>query len=826
MRLLSKMGTAVVLILFLAISLLVACGSDDETKEPAPTHAITPAPTTTPPPALSPTPTSSPSPMASVKTFDEGLWRNPSLEYHPYARWWWPGGAVESDEIERELSVMRDAGFGGVELAEVVFGLALDEVENNPEIRTVGTPEFFQKVLVAAKSARNLGMGFDVTLGSGWPGGVPNASAAPERQLLMSSLQIEGPVLYDGTVPPPEIPYSVQFVIDINMDTVLGPFDTDTEVVAVTAARVIDDSTAIQVLESFVDITDKLEGEILRWQVPEGKWLIFAFHQNRTNHCPAGSAYPDACEVPQVVDHLDPAGARELINAFGDPLLDALGDQSPDAIFVDGFEMVAELPWTPSFLEAFQTSKGYDLVPYLPLTFLQRGESKYNTITVDMYGRTLDPVYTANEIGSRVREDYEDVRAQLFMDGFVVPVRDWAHSNDLLLRLQSQGGLADFIDVYEMVDIPETEGLYSGGRFDFLKLASSAAHTSGKPLVGSESFIVMAANGHALTLEDFYRLGGRLLSAGVNRIVYHGWPYHYIQQDGEPWYQCIADPEKLCLGNMPMTSWIDESHPVWEDFPAFNDYLARLCYAMSTGTHRADVAWLLPDWRVPDEVFANFGGIKPEEGESEVSKSLKRAGLVYDRVSQKGLTDATVIDGGFQVGQGQYKALLLTEFDVASPELMESIKRVSAAGIPIVVVGELPTRARGLVDYEKRDMETQQSSDRLRTEVVFVTEEADVGASLISLGVQPLLTPMDSEDFKFALDHRELADSDIVLLFNEFGEDRAQTLAINLAATGVQMLNPETGESAALHTTLDADGQSIINVTIPARRSVVLWIER
>ena len=820
---LKTVGIFLIICLILATAALIGCGDDDSgISEPPVESQPTPTFVSTPSTAL--TPVASPPPTKI--SFDIEMWNNPPLEYHPYARWWWPGGAVETDEIQRELSVMRDAGFGGVELAEVVFGLALDEVENNPEIRTVGTPEFFQKVLVAAQEARNLGMGFDVTLGSGWPGGVQNASSAPERQLLMSSLQIEGPILYDRTVPPPEIPYSVQFVIDINMDTVLGPFDTDTEVVAVTAAKVIDDSTDPQILDSFVDITDKLEGENLRWQVPEGKWIIFAFHQNRTNHCPAGSAYPDACEVPQVVDHLDPSGATELINAFGNPLLDALGDQSPDAIFVDSFEMVAELPWTPSFLESFQASKGYDLVPYLPLTFLQRGESKYNTITVDMYGQTLDPVYIANEISSRVREDYEDVRAQLFIDGFVVPIRDWVHSNGLLLRLQSQGGLADFIDVYEMVDIPETEGLYSGGRFDFLKLAPSAAHTGGKLLVGSESFIVMAANGYALTLEDFYRLGGRLLSAGVNRIVYHGWPYHYIQQDGEPWYQCVADPEKLCLGNMPMTSWIDESHPVWGDFPAFNDYLSRLCYAMSTGTHRADVAWLLPNWRVPDEVFANFGGIKPEEGESEVSKSLKRAGLVYDRVSQKGLTDAAVIDGGFQVGEATYKALLLTEFDVASPELMASIERIATAGVPIVVVGELPTRARGLIDHEQRDMNVQESSDRLNPEVVFITEEADAGATLKAQEIQPSLITSDGEEFKFALDHREVTDGDILFLFNEFDEDRTQTLLVNLTAKRVQILDPVTGESAERSTMPGADGQSIINVTIPARRSFVLWIER
>lgn len=42
--------------------------------------------------------------------------QNPSNEYRPKVRWWWPGGDVTSEELIRELNLLHDAGFGGAEM--------------------------------------------------------------------------------------------------------------------------------------------------------------------------------------------------------------------------------------------------------------------------------------------------------------------------------------------------------------------------------------------------------------------------------------------------------------------------------------------------------------------------------------------------------------------------------------------------------------------------------------------------------------------------------------------------------------------------------------
>src|SRR3954452_12669514 len=82
-------------------------------------------------------------------------------------RWWWFGPAVTKPEIERELRVMKDAGIGGVEVQPVYPLLPDDEgggIKNLPYL----SDEFLDALKFAAQKAKELGMRFDLTLGSGW----------------------------------------------------------------------------------------------------------------------------------------------------------------------------------------------------------------------------------------------------------------------------------------------------------------------------------------------------------------------------------------------------------------------------------------------------------------------------------------------------------------------------------------------------------------------------------------------------------------------------------------------------------------------------------
>ena len=38
------------------------------------------------------------------------------METRPWTRWWWPGSAVDTNNVTRLLTEYRDAGYGGVEI--------------------------------------------------------------------------------------------------------------------------------------------------------------------------------------------------------------------------------------------------------------------------------------------------------------------------------------------------------------------------------------------------------------------------------------------------------------------------------------------------------------------------------------------------------------------------------------------------------------------------------------------------------------------------------------------------------------------------------------
>ena len=135
-----------------------------------------------------------------------------------------------------------------------------------------------------------------------------------------------------------------------------------------------------------------MPGDRVDWEVPPGRWRLLAFWENRTGHSVLGGAYPGDAYDALTVDHLSAAGADALWDGYVAPLLAALPPGSVRSLFVDSFELIGELPWTPAFREAFRARKGYDPRLHLPLLFRKGGESKYSDM-VDLFGRNGGPRY-------------------------------------------------------------------------------------------------------------------------------------------------------------------------------------------------------------------------------------------------------------------------------------------------------------------------------------------------------------------------------------------------------------------------------------------------
>ena len=745
-------------------------------------------------------------------------WQEPPRDARPVARWWWPGGSVEPHVVERQLGSIAAAGFGAVELQPLLLGLGDEELAADARLRTVGLPAFRKAVAHAAAAAAAAGLAFDLTLGSGWPGGLPTAKENAERELLMASLDISGPSDVEVVLPPaPGQSYrgAVEWVLDV-----LGPPDQEMSLVAVLAGRVGPERDGVPTLEGLRDVYQAVSQGRLKWSVPAGEWRIFALYSGSTEHFVMGGAFPGAEADARVVDHLSRRGADALLEGYATPVVAEIAPGGVRDVFVDSFELMGELPFSESFLEQFEKRAGYDLLPLLPLLFRKGGESKYAEM-MDLFGRSGGPVYVSAQPGQaeRVREDYESVRRALFEEEFVAQVARWAHDRQLGLRLQAHGGYGDYLDTYALANVPESEGLFGGGTFDFLALAASAAHVAGRTWASSEAFITLRLFGTTVSPDEMRLLAGRAYSAGINRLVFHGVAYPYRRQDARRWFPFPGGFGRILAGPLPMSLDVDEAHLA--ALPDFNRALGRLSVAMSQGAPAADVAWLRADPIFPDEASLQLGRIEPHAGESPTTGALRARGLVHDRVSRRMLADAHVSGGALSVGAASYRGLLLDPLEVAEPGLVERVAEIAEAGIPVLALGGLPRRAPGLHDAEARDRRVRVAVERLSKRVLRVGS-SDLEGLLEQHVGGALVEPVPNERLAVSLDRRRSSAGDTLLVFNEAWSPREAKLRFVRAGGPLLRWEPRSAEPVLLREHV-REGD-VVSVTLSAAETLILTL--
>ncbi|MCP4004826.1 MAG: hypothetical protein GY725_11570 [bacterium] len=756
---------------------------------------------------------------AAEEVIPLAAWRAPPRDTLPVARWWWPGGSVESERIESHLRQIKDAGFGAVELQPLLLGLGADDLAADPELRSVGQARFRTRVATAAASAARLGLDFDLTLGSGWPGGLPTGKQNAERELRMTSFDVSGPLHFEGALPsPPDQSYrrAVEWVLDV-----LGPPDTEAALFVVLAGHLGPARGGVPTLREVRDITSRATGGRLDWRVPEGAWRVFVFYSSSTEHFVMGGAFPGEEADARVVDHLSQRGADALLEGYASPLIDAIGSGQVREVFVDSFELMGELPFASGFRDAFKTRMGYDLTPHLPLLFRKGGESKYGEM-MDLLGRNGGPLYLAEHSGQaeRIREDYEEVRRSLFEEQFVRRFSDWARARKLRLRLQAHGGYGDYLDTYAIADVPESEGLFGGGSFDFLKLAASAAHVAGRRWASSEAFITLRIFGTHLSEDEMRLLAGRAYSAGINRLAFHGVPYPYQRADAGIWYPFSGGFGRILAGPLPMSSQIDAA--TLATLHDFTRFLARMSVAMSRGEPAADLAWLRSDPIYPDAASFQFGRITARDGESETTRALRARGLVHDRVSRRMLAAARVEQGRVRIGAQTYRAVLLDPVEVATPALVERLVRIAEAGIPVLALGALPERATGFRDAKMRDARVRAALEALSARVLRVGQTDSLEA-LLKKHVRPgLVEPVSGENLAVSLDRRRIEAGDTLLLVNESWSSHVARLRFVRAGGELRRWDPRSGASERLRESVAAGDE--IALKLEAAESLILTL--
>jgi hypothetical protein len=110
----------------------------------------------------------------------------------PWTRWWWPGSAVEPEQLGAQLEAMATAGLGGVEITPI-FGARGSESRDIPFL----SPRWMEMLAHTSKEAARRDMGVDMATGTGWPFGGPGVSAEDGSSVFAS---VDGKLVGKPTV--------------------------------------------------------------------------------------------------------------------------------------------------------------------------------------------------------------------------------------------------------------------------------------------------------------------------------------------------------------------------------------------------------------------------------------------------------------------------------------------------------------------------------------------------------------------------------------------------------------------------------------------------
>ena len=401
-------------------------------------------------------------------------------------RWWWFGPSATKTELERELNSMKQGGIGGFEV-QPTYPLLLDNPQSGFHNFPYLSAEFLDALSFTAEKAHELGLRFDLTLGSGWPFGGPHIPITEAAGRLRVD---HVPVPANATsVPMPRIAEGEKFIAAFLARGDQRQFSAEgirriTEV----------DNSAVHVPAD----------------ASAGRVVLF-FISSRTRQT---VKRPAAGAEGFVLDHYDRAAIDTHLKMVGEPLLKAVAKNPPYAIFSDSLE-VYNSDWTGNFLAEFQKRRGYDLMPYLPAL--------------------------AGDIGDKtkaIRHDWGQTLTELANENYLAPVTAWAKAHGTRFRSQTYGIPPVALSSYALVDLPEGEGS-QWRHFTPTRWAASASHLYGRPVTSSETWTWLHSPVFRATPLDIKAEADIHFLQGINQLVGHGFPYS-PKDAGEPGWHFYA----------------------------------------------------------------------------------------------------------------------------------------------------------------------------------------------------------------------------------------------------------------------------------------------
>jgi len=702
-------------------------------------------------------------------------WPPITSQTRPWVYWWWMGSAVDKTNLTRELTRYHDAGLGGVHIIPIYGARGFES-----NYISYLSPKWMEMMSWSVTEAKRLGLGVDMTTGTGWCFGGPNVSDE-----------------------------------DANASVVVKTFDLGVG----ERLRQRFDRKTTQALVAFspdgksIDLTDFIatNGEVFfsppgNWMGtgtsgPPKNWKVYAISQK-----PSG----------QKVKRAAPGGEGWMLNPlYADAMsnylkrfsgaFDHYSGAKPRAQYQDSYEYRSD--WSPDFFAEFEKRRGYKLQNELPALF----------------GTNRDD-HTA-----RVLCDYRETASDIMAEETLPLWVKWSHDHGFMTREEAHGSPGNLLDLYATADIPETEFFSKKRNLLVSKFASSAAHVVGRQLTASETGTWLAEH-FAETLAEMKSVVDDMFLSGVNHIFYHGCCYS-PDEAGWPGWVFYASTE------------MNPRNSIWHDVPALNDYVARCQSFLQSGKSDNDVLlywpifdfWnsndpptLLPQLQVEAASQARWFENQPI---GKTARELWNHGYAFDYASDRQLQTAKAKDGEIQMPGGNYKVIVVPPCDYMPLKTFQQLLALADSGATICFERLRPWDVPGWGNLEKRRAEFLERYNALTTGV-------NITNSGIPVGIKRGKGLVIFGDYEQALEDAGAAREPMVdagLSFvrrwfesgwNYFIANRSQSdfngwVALGHTAKSVVVLDPLTGNSgvAAIR---ERGGQKQIYLQLPAGESLIL----
>ncbi|MDR1556989.1 MAG: hypothetical protein LBS88_08180 [Tannerellaceae bacterium] len=741
---------------------------------------------------------------------DGSRFTNPPLGYAPLARWWWPGNDVNPDELRREINVLADNAFGGVEIQPFGINVPMPSAEVRSRVLSWDTPAFYEHVKLTMEEARKRGLIVDMNNGSGWPAGGPFLDVEDGfLTLLHASVEVSG-----GTE------------ISIPVPALENATDIPSKPVAVLAVRTVNKGETTETIHldahATIDLTPYVKNDSLHWLSPQGDWMILAFWSRPESKTGSMTASPgqgpvvnhfDSTKVYKNYEHL--FGIRTGLEAYyGNPLR---------AVFNDSYEFTVNRHFSEDFISCFKAKRGYDITPWLPAN-MQR---KYNY--VDFRNPNASPDFSFGDEDWRIRHDYDLTLSELFGEHFIRASSRWMEQRGMLHRTQAYGMRLDRIGSAGRASIPETESML--GAEAILKLTSSGAHLYNRPVVSAEA-AVFAERGYMTTPQKIRLAVDKLFAAGINQIVFHGVPYLYFNEETlplgwYPFYMVYAD----------FSAHLGEKTQFWKYQKEINEYITRVQYALRAGKPKTDVLIYFPFQGIeltdnPEEILTQgyMEGVEPPLRKDrrpsqanvihQLINQLEAEGITWEWINDESIQAARLDKNGrIHIRGNSYQALILTGTDVISLPSAEKINALAQEGMHFAVIGKLPSGQASFLNWEVNDRLTKQAIE----EAILQKNSHHLKNNEYSLEwIKSFGSPVRfDKPYTFIRQTERIMsnDSRIRFLWNKSGHWQTVSCVLDSIFRNAYWLDAETGMIFA------AEDREQISWTLPPYGSVMLYAD-